>query len=118
MQRETNQDFTPGAGSVSVSSSGRPEVFALVRTFTLIAVGQPGPLDVSPFDGRLQTLVVPNDPANDEELARARIPRPSFYCLRPDGYVGLAGTRLEAGAVARYLSERIGVRLERGAQAI
>jgi hypothetical protein len=51
--------------------------------------------------------VVSGDPANDRELDRARIPRPAFYLLRPDGHVGLAGGRLEAAAVARYVSERI-----------
>ena len=49
----------------------------------------------------------PGDPANDRELDRARIPRPAFYLLRPDGHVGLAGGRMEAAAVARYVSERI-----------
>ena len=51
--------------------------------------------------------MIPGDPANDRELERARIPRPAFYLLRPDGHVGLAGGRLEAAAVARYVSERI-----------
>jgi len=51
--------------------------------------------------------VIPDDPANDRELARVRIPRPSFYLLRPDGHVGLSGDRLDAAAVTRYLSERL-----------
>ena len=51
--------------------------------------------------------VVADDPANDRELARARIPKPSFYLLRPDGHVGLAGTRLEAGALKRFMAERV-----------
>ena len=46
-------------------------------------------------------------PINDAELARVHIPQPSFYLLRPDGHVGLCGTRLEPGAVTRYLSERL-----------
>jgi hypothetical protein len=29
--------------------------------------------------------------------------------LRPDGYVGLCGTSLQAGALARYFSERLGI---------
>jgi hypothetical protein len=49
---------------------------------------------------------IPDDPANGRELARAQIRGPAFYLLRPDGHVGLAGARLDAGAVGRYLLER------------
>ncbi|MEA2714918.1 MAG: hypothetical protein QOK27_2879, partial [Gemmatimonadales bacterium] len=55
----------------------------------------------------LRTYVVPSDPANDRELTRAQIPRQAFYLLRPDGHIALAGVRLEAAAVARYVSERL-----------
>jgi hypothetical protein len=41
-------------------------------------------------------------------MGRARIPRTSYYLVRPDGYVGLAGASLQAGAVERYLSGRLG----------
>jgi 2-polyprenyl-6-methoxyphenol hydroxylase-like FAD-dependent oxidoreductase len=76
--------------------------------FTLIVIGQPvPPAGVPGLGDLLRTLVVPSSPANDRELTRARIPRPAFYLLRPDGHVGLAGTRLEGAAVARYVSERI-----------
>jgi 2-polyprenyl-6-methoxyphenol hydroxylase-like FAD-dependent oxidoreductase len=76
--------------------------------FTLIVIGQPAPPDAVPGLGdRLRILVIPGGPANDRELTRARIPQPAFYLLRPDGHVGLAGTRLEPAAVARYVSERI-----------
>jgi 2-polyprenyl-6-methoxyphenol hydroxylase-like FAD-dependent oxidoreductase len=76
--------------------------------FTLIVIGQPAPPDGVPGLGDLlRILVVPDSPANDRELTRARIPRPAFYLLRPDGHVGLAGTRLEGAAVGRYVSERI-----------
>ena len=53
------------------------------------------------------THVVPDDPDNDRELARAQVPKPSFYLLRPDGHVGLAGTQLEAGALQRFMAERV-----------
>jgi len=43
----------------------------------------------------------------DRELERSHIPRPSFYLLRPDGHVGLAGSRLDATAATRYVSERL-----------
>jgi hypothetical protein len=74
--------------------------------FNLIVIGQPGPDDeASGLGGLLRIHVVLEDPANDRELARAQIVGPSFYLLRPDGHVGLAATRLEAGDVTRYLSE-------------
>jgi 2-polyprenyl-6-methoxyphenol hydroxylase-like FAD-dependent oxidoreductase len=57
----------------------------------------------------LRIHVIPAIPANDAELARARVPRPSFYLVRPDGYVGLCGPRLEARAVTSYVRERLGL---------
>src|SRR5438132_13623944 len=53
----------------------------------------------------LSTHAIPEDAHNALELARLRIPGQAFYLLRPDGHIGLAGTRVEPGAVARYLSE-------------
>jgi hypothetical protein len=80
--------------------------------FTLLLFGQPAPAGGVPGLGDLlRTVVVPADPVNDRELARARIPRSAFYLLRPDCYVGLAGTRLDAAGVTRYLSARLGLRL-------
>ncbi len=80
--------------------------------FTLLLIGQPVPPGGVPDAGdQMRTMVAPADPANDAELARARIPRPAFYLLRPDGYIGLAGLGLDAPAVTRYLSERLGLRL-------
>lgn len=58
----------------------------------------------------LRIHAIPADRDNVAELTRAHIPRPSFYLLRPDGHVGLCGPRLEAGAVTRYLSERLHLR--------
>jgi 2-polyprenyl-6-methoxyphenol hydroxylase-like FAD-dependent oxidoreductase len=55
----------------------------------------------------LRIHVIPVDPVNDAELARAQIPQPSFYLLRPDGHVGLCGGRLEADAVTRYVAEQL-----------
>ena len=79
--------------------------------FNLILFGQPSPSDGIPDLGDLLRIhEVPSDPANDRELARVEIPRPSFYLLRPDGHVGLAGTHLDAAAVTRYASERLQVR--------
>lgn len=55
----------------------------------------------------LRIHVVPAEPTNDAELARAGIPRPSFYLLRPDGYIGLCGPRLDSGAVTSYVREAL-----------
>ncbi len=77
--------------------------------FYLLVVGQPAPpLRLS--DGMLQVHAIPSDPANGAEFARARIPGTAFFLIRPDGHIGLAGTKLEAGIVERYLAARIGLR--------
>jgi len=76
--------------------------------FSLLVFGQAAPPGGIPELGELvHVLEVPVDPDNDRELARAEIPRPSFYLVRPDGHVGLAGTDLDAAAVSRYVSERL-----------
>ena len=80
--------------------------------FTLIVIGQPAPPPVPGLGDLLRILVIPRDPANDRELARARIPGQAFYLLRPDGHVGLAGIRLEANAMTRYLSGRLGIEIK------
>jgi len=77
--------------------------------FHLFVAGQPIPQLAIP-ESLLQVHAIPSDTANDAELARLHIPQASFYLVRPDGYVGLAGTKLEAGAVERYLSTRLGLR--------
>jgi hypothetical protein len=69
------------------------------------------PADPSELSGLVLTHQIPDDPINGQELARARIPKSCFYLLRPDGHVGLAGTRLEPGALTRYLAERVGLRM-------
>ena len=74
--------------------------------FNLIVVGQPVPSRDGLGD-LLQIHAVADDRANDVELGRAHIPRPSFYLLRPDGHIGLCGAQLDATAFARYLSERL-----------
>jgi hypothetical protein len=78
--------------------------------FNLLAIGQPAP---SAEDLGLRDLLrihpVPADPANDGELKRLHIPQPSFYLLRPDGYVGLSGARLDTADVRRYVAEHLRV---------
>jgi 2-polyprenyl-6-methoxyphenol hydroxylase-like FAD-dependent oxidoreductase len=79
--------------------------------FNLIVIGQPSLPDGPAHHGDLVlTHFVSHDPANDQELTRAHIPKPSFFLLRPDGHVGFAGTHLEAAALTRYLAERLGLR--------
>ena len=76
--------------------------------FHLLLIGQPAPsLDALGLGDLLEIHTVAEDRGNDVELARANLPRQSFYLLRPDGHIGLCGARLEPTALARYLSERL-----------
>ena len=79
--------------------------------FNLILIGQPAPADAMPGLGELLRVhVIPDGSVNDKELARVHIPRPSFYLLRPDGHVGLAGIRWDAGAASHYVAEQLRLR--------
>jgi len=74
--------------------------------FNLIVIGQPAPSAVTPGLGDLlRTHAIPDDVHNAREFARAQISGAACYLLRPDGYVGLAGTRLQAETLTRYLAE-------------
>src|SRR6266700_1333494 len=74
--------------------------------YNMIVIGQPAPPGEALGLGDLLRIhVIPGEAHNAQELARVRILGPAFYLLRPDGHVGLAGTRLEPDAVTRYLSE-------------
>ncbi len=76
--------------------------------FALLVFGQAAPPGgIAELGDQVRIHEVPSDSANDRELARVRIPWPSFYLLRPDGHVGLAGVQLDAGAVSRYISARL-----------
>jgi 2-polyprenyl-6-methoxyphenol hydroxylase-like FAD-dependent oxidoreductase len=79
--------------------------------FHLIAFGQSVPDAGTTGMGELvRTHAIPSDAANDAELARVHITQPSFYFVRPDGHVGLSGTRVDIGALARYASETLRLR--------
>jgi hypothetical protein len=79
--------------------------------FSLILIGQPSPLEGAMNPGTLLRVhVIPADPVNDVELARAQIAQPSFYLLRPDGHVGLCGARVDILAIERYLAECLRLR--------
>ncbi|MGH8866085.1 MAG: FAD-dependent monooxygenase, partial [Burkholderiales bacterium] len=81
--------------------------------FNLIVIGQLVPSQEAIGLGELLiTYEIPADPVNEVELARAKIPQPSFFLLRPDGHVGFCGKHFEVAAVARYASERL--RIGRG----
>jgi hypothetical protein len=76
--------------------------------FNLIVIGQPAPSgEAVGLVDLLNVYAIPADPFNEKELARKQIPQPSFYLVRPDGYVGLCGERLEAATLTRYASERL-----------
>lgn len=75
--------------------------------FHLLVFGQPVPAGTAAgYADLVQIHAVPADADNERELARARIAGPAYYLLRPDGYVGLAGTELDTGAVSGYLAGR------------
>ena len=75
--------------------------------FDLFLFGQSLPAGAGAFGALVRVHAIPADPANDAALARAGIPQPSFYLVRPDGHVGLCGGRLDADAMRRYFSEAL-----------
>ena len=83
--------------------------------FNLLASGQAPDAVAIPAELRdlLAVQLIPSDPQNDAELARARIPQPSFYLLRPDGHVGLCGAELRITDLVRYLRERAALNIPR-----
>jgi len=76
--------------------------------FNLIVVGHtPTPDDVAALDDLVAMHPVAANPGNREALARAGIPTPSFYLVRPDGYIGLAGARLRRESLTTYLADNL-----------
>jgi hypothetical protein len=75
--------------------------------FNLIVIGQPAPDVPIALRGLMKVQEIPGDGANGAVLARERIPAVSFFLLRPDGHIGLAGIRAEKAALQQYWSERL-----------
>jgi len=76
--------------------------------FNLVLIGQPPISDGALGLGDLfRAYAIPSDPANDEELARVQIPQPSFYLVRPDGYIGLCGGRFERDTFRGYVAQNV-----------
>jgi FAD binding domain len=74
--------------------------------FNLLVIGQPAPsLEGLGLGDMLQVHVVPSDPENDAALAAASIATPSYYLLRPDGHIGLAGTVVQEGDLKRWIAQ-------------
>ncbi|HJW51809.1 MAG TPA: FAD-dependent monooxygenase [Burkholderiaceae bacterium] len=73
--------------------------------FNLILIGQL--TTAVPNDRPYVVHPIPDLATNVAALARAGIRGPSYYLLRPDGHIGLAGVRLQDGDVQRYFSDRI-----------
>ncbi len=81
--------------------------------YNLMVIGQTVPQERLEYDDLLRIHAIPDETLNAQELARACITAPAFYLLRPDGHIGLAGTRLEPSAITRYLNES-GIRIQNG----
>lgn len=76
--------------------------------FSLIVIGQAlPPAGLLGYDDLMQIHAIAVDPINQAELARRRIPECAFYLLRPDGHIGLCGTRLDVDAVRQYMAEQV-----------
>jgi hypothetical protein len=58
------------------------------------------------FGDMVRTHVFADSAQNAGALVSANISRSSFYLLRPDGHVGLAGPGLDAAAIRRWFTER------------
>ena len=74
--------------------------------FNLVVVGQPLPAIAAHETIRSHVVAAGTD--NAAELARASIPSPSFWLLRPDGHVALCGTAVDVAAIASWFDEAMG----------
>jgi len=83
------------------------------RRFHLFVIGQSLPEGMESLPGaRVCTHLVPRGVFNDDTLRRRGFSLPSYYLVRPDGYIALCGTRLRADSVQRWFQQRMGRELE------
>jgi len=82
--------------------------------WTLVLAGQDAVPKIPWPDGNLDVIVIPAGAGNDAELARAHVPRPSYWLLRPDGHVGLCGSRFDAASLGRYATDTLTLRWPNG----
>jgi len=77
--------------------------------FNLLVFGQPvSDTAALGWGDLLKVHSVAADGANAAALARAHVPATSFYLLRPDGHVALAGSKLDLDTLRAYFAD-IGV---------
>jgi 2-polyprenyl-6-methoxyphenol hydroxylase-like FAD-dependent oxidoreductase len=73
--------------------------------FNLLVIGQPAPDEKRLGLGdMLKVHAIAADGDNAGELARASIEAPSYYLVRPDGHIGLAGRQFDASALTRWFA--------------
>ena len=90
----------PGVGKTALVAHVLRQVMAERQDVTLLET------TAVPTDRPYVIHPIPDLATNVAALARVGIRAPSYYLLRPDGHIALAGTRLLEGEVQRYLSER------------
>lgn len=74
--------------------------------FNAIVIGQPAPSAESLGLGDLVRVhAIPTTGDNSTALTAKSIATPSYYLLRPDGHIGLAGTQLDVAEVKRWLAD-------------
>jgi len=74
--------------------------------FNLLMIGQPTPFATSlPLGDMIKVHDIPSDTENDLALAAASITSPSYYLLRPDGHIGLAGTLFHEAELRQWLAQ-------------
>jgi len=83
------------------------------KRFSLIVIGQPAPSAASlGFGDLLQVHAIAAGAENDSALAAVSITGPAYFLVRPDGHIGLAGTRFQEADLKRWLAAS-SIRLER-----
>jgi 2-polyprenyl-6-methoxyphenol hydroxylase-like FAD-dependent oxidoreductase len=74
--------------------------------FNLLVIGQAPPSREQLGYGELLAIhLIPFDQDNAAALSRVSIRGPAYYLLRPDGHVGLAGTRFDPGELKRWFEK-------------